>query len=140
MKYDNRMDKECIDLCDAINEIPFLMTTESCCGHGKDTFHIWVKARNIEALYVLARAIDRRYCGPTTEVFDEERNMTAYVPWKLLVEDIDSTMSVAFHLESSSKGELAYKQAKKIAKNIRYTLKHKACMKSWLAGWEAKRD
>jgi len=140
MKYDGKIDKECVELCDAINEIPFLMTTESCCGHGKDTFDIWLVAKNLEGLYILARCIDRRYCGPVTETFDADKNMTSYLPWKLLVEDSDMRMAPIFHLESSSKGELAYKQAKKIAKNIRYTLKHKACMKSWLAGWEEKRD
>ena len=140
MKYDEYMDKECIELCDAINEIPFLVTDSSCCGHGKDTFDIWVKAKNLEGLYILARVIDRRYCGPVTEIWDKDRDRIKYLPWNLLVEDSDATMGPVFHLQSSSKGDLAYEQAKKIAQNIRHTLKHEACMKGWSAGWEEKRE
>jgi hypothetical protein len=140
MKYDELMDKECIELCNAINDIPFLVTYSSCCGHGKNTFGIWINAKNLEGLYILARCIDRRYCGPTTEILDKDKNTTKYLPWNLLVEDSDLIMGPIFHLESSSKGDLAYEQAKQIAENIRYTLKDKACMKSWLAGWEEKRE
>lgn len=128
MKYDGLMDKECIALCDAINEIPFLMTTESCCGHSKDTLNIWLKTKNIQGLYILARAIDRRYGGPVNDKKE----------WRLLVEDNDRMMDVIFRLESSCIGEEAYKQANIIAENIKVTLKHKNCMKAWLSGWEEK--
>ena len=30
--YDGYMDKECIPICDALNSIPNVQTTESCCG------------------------------------------------------------------------------------------------------------
>lgn len=123
------MDKECIELCDAINDIPFLITFDSCCGHEKHTFDIWLEAKNLAGLYILSRCIDRRYCGPVTE--QQEGKLTKYIPWNLLVEDCDRTMKPIFHLTSNIKGPLAYKQAMKIAENIRYTLKHKNCMKLW---------
>jgi len=138
MKYDEHMDKECIELCDAINEIPFLMTTESCCGHNKSPFRIWLRTKNLEGLYILARCIDRRYCGPVKKI--HRNGITKFEEWKLTVEDSDLYMAPIFHLESPTIGKLAYSEAKKIAHNIRYTLKHKACMKLWLAGWEEKRS
>lgn len=33
MKYTDKMDPECIPLCDAINSYPGFKTNESCCGH-----------------------------------------------------------------------------------------------------------
>lgn len=36
-------DTESIRLCEAINLFsPEILTVESCCGHGKDTFKIWI--------------------------------------------------------------------------------------------------
>lgn len=43
MQYPPDMDKECIPLCDAINALPGLQTTESCCGHGKSPFRVFLK-------------------------------------------------------------------------------------------------
>lgn len=43
LNYDGNMDKECVELCNALNNIPYVTTFESCCGHGKDVFRIWFK-------------------------------------------------------------------------------------------------
>ena len=45
------MDKECINLCDAINSIEGLMTIESCCGHGKDNFQIYFVLSDLSGAY-----------------------------------------------------------------------------------------
>lgn len=45
MKYDDRMDPECIELCDALNGLPGIRTIESCCGHGKEPFRVFFIAR-----------------------------------------------------------------------------------------------
>ena len=47
---DNKMDSECIELCDAINLLPGLKTTESCCGHGTEKYYIWFVADNLKSL------------------------------------------------------------------------------------------
>ena len=44
------MDPESVALCDAINSVPGLFTTESCCGHGKHPFKIFFKVRRLSAL------------------------------------------------------------------------------------------
>ena len=61
--YDGNMDKECIPLCDALNSLPDVETTESCCGHCKDRFRIFFKCKNPYSLSVIARVFNRRYSG-----------------------------------------------------------------------------
>ena len=112
MKYDGKMDKACIALCDAINSIPGLRTFESCCGHGKQPMRIWLKAKMVQSLYVLARSVNRMYGGPVN-------NRTEFKEWFVIAQDKDSGMCVIFLLESSTKGRLAYRQANRIARNIR---------------------
>lgn len=62
-KYDGKMDKECIPLCDALNSLPDVETTESCCGHCKDRFRIFFKCKNPYSLSVISRVFNRRYSG-----------------------------------------------------------------------------
>jgi hypothetical protein len=41
------LDKECLDLCVALNRLDGIRTTSSCCGHGKDPYMIWFRAKDI---------------------------------------------------------------------------------------------
>jgi len=50
--YDEKIDKECISLCNTLNSIPGIKTFESCCGHGEAPFRIWFTAEKIEDLLV----------------------------------------------------------------------------------------
>ncbi len=43
--YDGYMDAEVIAFCDALNAIPGITTTESCCGHGRGPFKVWFRAK-----------------------------------------------------------------------------------------------
>ena len=63
MKYDIYMDKECVALCDALNELPDVETTESCCGHFENPYRIWLRTKNPYSVAVIARAVDKRYIG-----------------------------------------------------------------------------
>ena len=47
-------DKDCIDLCKALNRIPGIMTVESCCGHGRTNYHIFFLAKSLEGLAPIA--------------------------------------------------------------------------------------
>jgi len=38
------IDKEIILLCDVLNSFEGVMTVSSCCGHGEDSFRVWVVA------------------------------------------------------------------------------------------------
>jgi len=97
MNYPSDMDKECIVLCDAINSIPGLHTIESCCGHGKDVFKIYLIAETVNSLYLLTKSIDQRYGGPLTKDLEI---------WKCNAYDVDVDENfVRFVLESPTMGD-----------------------------------
>ena len=75
--YDGRMDKECIPLCDALNSLPGVETTSSCCGHCKNDFMIFFNCNDSYSLAVIARAFNRRYSG-------------TFLEWKIEVETHDN--------------------------------------------------
>ena len=54
MKYDAVMDPQCFPICDAINRIPGVRTLESCCGHGKHPFRVWLDFEGEEGYKNLA--------------------------------------------------------------------------------------
>lgn len=61
--YGNGMDAGLVELCDVLNSVPGITTTESCEGHGKEYTMIIFSCANMQALTRIQRAIDRRYCG-----------------------------------------------------------------------------
>jgi len=122
--YDGKMDKEVIDLCNVLNELPGIKTNESCSGHGKNSLNIWFKVGNTnKGLFFLTRCIDRRY-------------------WKyghfwgidLSVGDMfnGKDLPICYRLNSGEiKGISAYKQAKSLIDNMNYHLNHEAFMKGY---------
>jgi len=50
VKYEGRMDPECVRICDAINALPGLTTIDSCCGHGLREFSVYLMADKVEHL------------------------------------------------------------------------------------------
>jgi hypothetical protein len=126
MNYDERMDPQCFPLCDAINAIPGLTTSESCCGHGKAPFRIWFHAKRIRDLYVLVRCIDNRYGGIRG--------------WSCQVEDCDLTERPVIFLVCSgeSKGPKSYLESRRIADSIQGFLHNKKFMKMFHIPWKGK--
>lgn len=59
MKYDGRMDPECVKLCDTLNALPGIRTFESCCGHGNYEFHVWFFATEVQSLLPIEQSINR---------------------------------------------------------------------------------
>ena len=76
MKYDKYMDEECIPICDALNELPGVTTFESCCGHLKRRYVVYLYTDNLYSMAVIARTFDRRYL-PTESA------------WRVTIETID---------------------------------------------------
>lgn len=66
-KYDKYMDAECIPLCDALNSLPGVKTTSSCCGHCKNKFMVFFDCENAASLFIIARSFNRRYSGTNME-------------------------------------------------------------------------
>jgi len=81
--YNEDMDSECIDLCNAMNALPNISTMESCCGHNESEFKIFFKCDNMDqkGLYFLSRSIDSRYfsygndCVIETSITDMNRSV-----------------------------------------------------------------
>lgn len=116
--YDGRMDPECIPLCDALNRIPGIETFESCCGHGRHEFWIWMFAKSVKSLFILSRVLDKRYYG--FERFG----------WFCQIHCSDNPdVAVTFWLRSRDLGQPAYDQANQMAKAIDEALGHKASTK-----------
>ena len=59
--YNGFMDKECIALCDKLNSLSDIETTESCCGHCKQPYMIFFNCYNFIRLGKLFRCINRNY-------------------------------------------------------------------------------
>ena len=96
------MDPECVALCVAINKLPGLRTTESCCGHGKHGFWIWLVADDVASLVPLNYWLDRCHSG--------------HYGWQLAVSTDCShdPESVRFWIQGPTDAE-GYKQADEIA-------------------------
>lgn len=122
MKYDGRMDPQCIDLCDALNSIPGIRTVNSCCGHNKHSYCIWfnIDRKKVRFLTVVARVFDRRYGG--------------IIGWSCFLDNGDiPKYQPVFRVDSGEiKGRKAYRDSVKIAGNIYGHLKHKAFCKAFL--------
>jgi len=56
-KYGN-VDKEIVPLLDALNSIPFVVTYDSCCGHGKREPHISLRFGSIKAIKIFYMIYD----------------------------------------------------------------------------------
>ena len=46
----DRIDKECVNLCLALNSMSGITTIESCSGHGKDPYRIWFMPSSLDDL------------------------------------------------------------------------------------------
>ena len=108
MHYDEKIDKECFKLCDAINRLPGLVTFSSCCGHGRDNFFIGVFPKDVLALVPLLYYLDSCHSG--------QRGWRVYVR-------TDCAMSPPFFYVEGPKGQRGYKGASIIADHINEYLK-----------------
>ena len=57
------IDAEVVTLCEAMNRLPGIDTTESCCGHGREPFRIFFVAASLEALPPVVEAVDSCHSG-----------------------------------------------------------------------------
>lgn len=87
MKYDEYMDEECIELCDCLNSLPGVETFESCCGHLRSEYHVWLRCSDWDSLSILSRACSWNYGG---------------YPWTLSVDHTDTRPCLCFRLESET--------------------------------------
>lgn len=107
-KYKGKMDKECIPLCDAINELPGISTIESCCGHNEKPFNIWFITDALKYLPALLYWFDSCHTFPG---------------WSVCVTTDCGMSSVKFRIEG---GIGKYGESEIIAENLRLQIEHDA--------------
>jgi len=121
VQYNGNMDLEVVYLCDALNALPSIRTTESCCGHGHSEFRIYFRVgKSKKGLFFLTREIDRRYWSHGDE-------------WgiKLMVGDVfrNGRLPIEYVLHSGRvMGEEAYDQAICLVNNMNEDLNNKVFM------------
>jgi len=98
--FQGDMDPECIELCKAMNLVPGIETSESCCGHGHWPYRIWFWADDLECLPNLLYWFDGCHCGS----YD----------WNVIVRTDCGKSPVTFRVEGP-KGEEAHVQSVEIA-------------------------
>ena len=101
---DPGIDKECQALVDAINLLPGMHTTESCCGHGEYPFRIWFRPEHPNHMLPLLYYINSCHIG--------------FKGWRVEVYT-DCAMSHVIWLLEGTIGSNSYKQANEIAEALR---------------------
>ena len=99
----NKLDKEVVQLCRALNDLDGVTTVESCCGHGKEPFHIWFTADNQSNVIPVCYFAACCHSGCSD--------------WRVLVKT-DCGMSPVTYLLEGPNGERGYKAADTIARCI----------------------
>jgi len=119
--YEGTMDPEVLDLCNALNALPGIYTTESCCGHGKEKFSIFFQTDGTtqEGLFFIARCIDRRYWK-----YGHLWNATLVVGDAYPQHEPRLGLPFSYILACEIKGEEAYKQAEDLVENLNHHLNH----------------
>ena len=100
-----RRDAACDYLCAALNRLPGVTTYESCCGHGKKLYRIWLHmAVPSVGARVLTRCLSKRYYTYTH-------------PWNLYLGDSED--AACFILEGGLSDLYgAYPMAQRLANNL----------------------
>lgn len=79
-KYDLFMDPECILPCDTLNSLPGIETFESCCGHSREPYRVWMKVSDLHGLKILGRCTSRNYSSGIWRVIID--NSDGWTPGK----------------------------------------------------------
>ena len=108
------LDPEVLGLCRAMNAFPGICTVSSCCGHGRDPFDIWFKARSLDDLPALLYWFDgchsgqygwsvtvRTDCGASPVTFTAEGPCGAYEAAESIAKDMREAITTAL----TGKGE-----------------------------------
>ena len=80
------IDTDCVALVAAVNRLPGVHTTSSCCGHGQDPYRIFLRADSFQALRALTYWLRTCHCGRAG--------------WSLVVETDCSMSPVGFIIEA----------------------------------------
>jgi hypothetical protein len=119
MKFPRDMDPACVAPCAALCALPGIETESSCEGHSKRPPMIFFKAASLEALYPIARAIDRRYYAYTPDRRHRTANGILDDWWHLRVTETDLFEDrLCFYLTTPTIRKDAARMLSLLAENI----------------------
>lgn len=117
--YDDRMDPECIPICDALNKIGGVQTFESCCGHAKHPMWIFFTARRVKSLVRLMNALNEaRVSGWKVTLSCSSANRIYYV--------LEGPELPDAHKYRKRAAQRFYEQSREIATHIQSRTHHGA--------------
>jgi len=121
--YDEYMDSEIIELCDAMNCLWGIRTIDSCSGHGKNPLTIFFEVRDPVGIFFLTRCVDKRYfkyggSWSITLSVGDQKGEDGYLPTTYL-------------LQNTTCGKQACKEANALIANIVHHLNHKNFLKGY---------
>ena len=109
MDLPSDMDPECVELCEALNQLPGVKTTSSCCGHGAKPYRIFFTVEKLEHLPPVLYYFDVCHCGRSD--------------WRVFA-CTDCGMSPAYFCIEGPCGEGAFNDSKLIARLfLQHTMK-----------------
>lgn len=72
------MDKQCIELCRVLNQLPGIETYESCEGHGQHPYWIFFRCTDLGTLSRLGRVVARNYSDNNWEIVIDSSDTDPY--------------------------------------------------------------
>ena len=113
MEIPEDLDAACVSLFKAMNQLPGIITTESCCGHGRGPFHIWFTMDPTQiGADVLARCLSGRYYN----YFPGEQRNDPY--WRAYISDCETGCRFLLEGKPMDKDGEICEPAEKLAANI----------------------
>lgn len=113
------LDSACYNLCVALNYLPGIKTTDSCCGHGEAEYRIWFKMDSSSmGAVILSRCLSGRYYNYAPGELRRDP------VWRVYLADTEGPVN--FLLEGKPmKGDLVeYAAAEKLAQNLQRFVEH----------------
>lgn len=121
--YHGRMDPECVDICNILNSLPGVETTESCCGHGASEFVVFFLCTDWRSISFLGRCTDRRYGGSLLLTVEVNNSDVNYKHACYILRTKDYVV-----------GEDAYKLIRKLCQNARQHINNEAYVEMFMRG------
>ena len=107
------LDPACRSLFVAMNQLPGIITSNSCCGHGKSSFHMWFSMdTNQIGAHVMSRCLSGRYYN----YFPGEQR--ADPCWRAYLGDTDTGICFLLEGKPMPEDDDTYEPAEKLAANI----------------------
>lgn len=122
------IDPACYNLCIALNALPGVTTTNSCCGHGREPYRIYLKfeghIQSVGAI-TLSRCLSGRYYNyaPGEQRLDPQ--------WRLYLGDTEGPVCFVLEGKAMAVDGPRHEPAEKLAANLQEHIAEEFKMAYW---------